>query len=258
MPAIEHRRNFQTRTVSAVSILASGFATGACLVPSEEVDRAFGMPIGKLRDRAGIESLRYASESEDETSLAREALQAALLDAKCASQEIDWLIATSETHHDHPSLAARLHTQLALREDCAALDVGGACLGLLNALAVGQALMRSGQAQTIAIATADVHSRTLIPGRVAGEFGGLFGDGASAFVLRTCSVSPAFGGAYLLGELFFGCAGQYASAIRVSDMKDGALAVRFDGDALSRAAISRLERVTDEIERRSGIARAEV
>jgi len=251
-------QNSRSRPFPAVSILSSGFATGSCSVPSEEVDRAFGMPIGKLRHRAGIESVRYAGDSEDEATLATTALNSALLDAHCSAQEIDWLIATSETHHDYPSLAARLHSLLALREDCAALDIGGACLGLLNALAVAQSLLRSGQARTIAIATADVHSRTLIPGRVAGEFGGLFGDGASAFLLRAGDVSASFAGAYQLGEFFFGCASRYASAIRVRDMQDGALAVRFDGEALSRAAISRLELVMAEIEQRSGIARANV
>jgi len=252
------QQNGPSHSSPVVSILSSGFATGSCLVPSEEVDRAFGMPIGKLRHRAGIESVCYASDSEDEATLAATALHSALLDANCSAQEIDWLIATSETHHDYPSLAARLHSLLALREDCAALDIGGACLGFLNALAVAQSLLRSGQARTIAIATADVHSRTLIPGRVAGEFGGLFGDGASAFLLRAGEVSASFAAAYQLGEFFFGCAGQYASAIRVRDMKDGALEVRFDGEALSRAAISRLELVMAEIEQRSGIARANV
>jgi 3-oxoacyl-[acyl-carrier-protein] synthase III len=240
------------------SIASSGFAAGARCVPSEEVDRAFGMPIGKLRNRAGIESLRYVKESEDESTLATTALRAALSDAHCAAHEIDWLIATSETHLEYPSLAARLHVHMALREDCAALDVGGACLGLLNALAVARSLMQSGRARTIAVTTADVHSRTLVPGRVPGEFGGLFGDGASAFILRAADASGELAHSYHLGELFFGCASQYAAAIRVSDTKDGALAVRFDGDALSRAAINRLERVTREIEQRSGIARAQV
>src|SRR5437868_12446121 len=32
------------------------------------------------------------------------------------------------------------------------------------------------------VVTADIHSRTLTPGRVACEFGGLFGDGARAFI----------------------------------------------------------------------------
>src|SRR4029077_17964953 len=94
-------------------------------------------------------------------------------------------VATSETHHDYPSLSAQLHSRLLARENCGALDVGGACLGLLNALAVTQSLIGSGQALTGAVVTADVHSRALTPSRVVGEFGGLFGDGASAFILRS-------------------------------------------------------------------------
>src|SRR5207302_7912573 len=91
------------------------------------------------------------------------------------------------THHNYPSLSAQLHSRLLVRENCRALDTGGACLGLLNALAVAQSLIGSGQARTVAVVTADVHSRTLTPGRVAGEFGGLFGDGASAFILRSAA-----------------------------------------------------------------------
>jgi len=51
--------------------------TGSCavlgsrVIPSEEVDRAFGMPAGKLRSRAGIESLAYVAESEGTTVTSR-------------------------------------------------------------------------------------------------------------------------------------------------------------------------------------------
>jgi 3-oxoacyl-[acyl-carrier-protein] synthase-3 len=141
---------------------------------------------------------------------------------------------------------------LLVRENCGALDVGGACLGLLNALVVAQSLIASGQARTLAVVTADVHSRTLTPGRVAGEFGGLFGDGASAFILRSAAGSDSSEG-YRLGEFHFGCAGQYAAAIQVSDTKDGGLIVQFDGEALSRAAITRMEKVLASVELRSGI-----
>ena len=146
---------------------------------------------------------------------------------------------------------------LLARENCGALDVGGACLGLLNALAVAQSLIGSGQAQTVAVVTADVHSRILTPGRVSGEFGGLFGDGASAFVLRRAAGNDSSEG-YRLGEFLFGCAGQYAAAIQISDTRDGSLNVQFDGEALSRAAITRMEKVITAIELRSGILRGSV
>jgi 3-oxoacyl-[acyl-carrier-protein] synthase-3 len=214
------------------------------------------MPVGKLRGRAGIASLAYVMDDENELSLGAAAAQKVLNTGSGSVGELDWIIGTSETHHDYPSLAAQLHAQLGVRENCGVLDVGGACLGLLNALAVGQSLIVSGQAGTILVVTADVHSRTLKPGRVPGEFGGLFGDGASAFLLRGVSQDSPAG--YRMGTMFFGCVGQYASAISVSDAKDGGLELKFDGEALSRAAITRMEKVVCEIEQRSGISREEV
>jgi 3-oxoacyl-[acyl-carrier-protein] synthase III len=249
----EHRAG----VLEAASVIESSAATlGSRTVPSEEIDRAFGMPAGKLRLRAGIESVAYAVEGENELTLGRRALEEALQKAACHAHELDWIIATSETFHNYPSLSAQFHSHLLVRESCGALDVGAACLGLLNALAIAQALIGSSQARTVAVVTADVHSRTLTPGRVAGEFGGLFGDGASAFVLRRSTGQP--GSAYLLGEFFFGCAGQYAEAIRVADAKDGGLHLQFDGEALSRAAIIRMEKVLAAVELRSGILRTSV
>ncbi|PYT42227.1 MAG: hypothetical protein DMG45_10235 [Acidobacteria bacterium] len=272
LPAIERRRTTretamtqrapgnrerQLTNIHGVSVISSAAATGSRVIPSEDVDRAFGMPVGKLRSRAGIESLAYVAEDENELTLAAKAAQEALRAASCGPQQVDWIVATSETHHDYPSLSAQLHSRLLVRENCGALDTGGACLGLLNALAVAQSLIGSGQAQTVAVVTADVHSRTLTPGRVAGEFGGLFGDGASAFILRSAAHNNS-SKAYRLGEFLFGCAGQYAAAIQVSDTKDGALEVQFDGEALSRAAITRMEKVLTSVELRSGIPRSSV
>ena len=243
-------------SMSAI-LTASSSCVGARLIPSEDIDRAFGMPVGKLRNRAGIESIAQVAAGENEFTLAVKAAQQVLNGNSCPPQEIDWIISTSETHHDYPSLCALLHSQLLMPENCGALDVGGACLGLLNALSVAQSLISSGQARNILVVTADVHSRTLRPGRVAGEFGGLFGDGASAFLLRSPNSTRKNEG-FALGEFIFGCAGQYAPAIQVSDAKDGNLDVRFDGEALSRAAITRMEKVLAAIELRSGIPRAQV
>ena len=241
----------------SVAITGWAAALGARRVLSEEVDRAFGMPIGKLRSRAGIESVSYAADDETELTLSAQALQRALDVAGCQANEIDWIIASSETHVAYPSLAAQLHKRASAREKCGVLDAGGACLGLLNALAVAQSFLESGRARNVAVVTADVHSRTLVPGRVAGEFGGLFGDGASAFILRNDGQAEKSAG-YVLGKFFFGCANQYAEAICVAGVENGGLAVRFDGEALSRAAITRMERTLTEVEKTSGICRLQV
>jgi 3-oxoacyl-[acyl-carrier-protein] synthase III len=244
-------------TRADVILRSSCAVVGSRRIPSDQIERAFGMPEDKLRLRAGIESLAYANESENELTLGVRAAQQSLHAAACGAQELDWIIATSETHRNYPSLSAQLHSQLLARETCGALDVGGACLGLLNGLAVAQGLIASGQARTIAVITSDVHSRFFEPGRVAGEFGGLFGDGASAFLLRA-KHDPTPPHAYALGEFFFGCAGQYAAAIRVSNAPDGTLDVHFEGEALSRAAITRMEKVILDVELRSGLPRSSV
>jgi len=253
--AVEKKLTGQVRDGAAITGWAA--ALGSRRVLSEEVDRAFGMTIGKLRSRAGIESVSYADKCETELTLGAQAMQRALDVAGCQAMEIDWIIASSETHVAYPSLAAQLHKSAAARENCGVLDAGGACLGLLNAMAVAQSFLDSGRARSVAVITADVHSRTLVPGRVAGEFGGLFGDGASAFILRNDGEGGKSAG-YLLGRFFFGCANQYAEAICVAGVENGGLAVRFDGEALSRAAITRMERTLTEVEKTSGICRQEV
>lgn len=257
-PVSEFSQSAPEQRVFAL-VAGSAALSGSRRIPSEEVDRAFGMPIGKLRQRAGIESLAYAAEGENELTLGARAALQALSNAGHSANQLDWIIATSETHHTYPSLAAQLHAKLAARQICGALDVGGACLGLLNALAVAGSLIIGGQARAVAVVTADVHSLTLLPGRVAGEFGGLFGDGASAFVLRRGDVqgqAQALG--HRLHEFVFGCVSQYSEAVTVADSLDGALDVNFDGEALSRAAITRMESVITAVEERSGISRGDV
>jgi 3-oxoacyl-[acyl-carrier-protein] synthase III len=241
---------------NSVYITSSASAFGSRVLPSEEVDAAFGMPIGKLRNRAGIVSLAYATDEETEAALGERASREVLDGVGQTPADVDWILAASETHHAYPSLSALLHGRLGLRENCSVTDVGSGCLALLQALAVAQALLAAGSAANVLVVTADVHSRTLGPGRAAGEFGGLFGDGASAFLLSLSKPSESHD-SYRLGEFFFRCAAQYSEAICVSESGDGGLAVSFDGDALSRAAVNRMEKVFCEVERRSGISRNE-
>jgi len=248
---------FMSTGLTSALLRFSGVAFGSRTVPSEEVDAAFGMPPGKLRHRAGIISLAYAEVGESEVTLAAKAAQETLHNAGISPKALDWIIAASETHHAFPSIAAQLHLAIGARETCGALDVGGACLGLLHALVVAKSFVESRQARTVLVVTADVHSRTLTPGRVAGEFGGLFGDGAAAFLVRhELSAEPDHH--FSLRDFFFGCASQLQAAIQIAARPDNQLKVVFDGDALSRAATARLDQCIRELECRSGVPRSGV
>jgi 3-oxoacyl-[acyl-carrier-protein] synthase III len=262
MPKPLRRESFMpdrpsSTTLTPAVVVSSHVVFGAKTVASEAVDAAFGMPIGKLRHRAGIVSLAHADAGETEATLGARAAGGALRSAGLDAGGIDWILATTETHHAFPALAAQIHRAIGVREGCGAMDVGGACLGFVHALAVAKAFVESRQAGTGLIVTADVHSRTLTPGRVAGEFGGLFGDGASAFVVRGAAPGAARG-SFLLRDFFFGCASQYQQAIQVSAEPNDRLRVVFDGDALSRAATARLDECLRELERRSRVQRSEV
>ena len=246
--ALENRAS-SARPGQAVYLTGSGVALGSRRVPSEGVDREFDMPIGKLRDRAGIVSIVRAAEDEDECALAARAAAAALSAAGAGIADVDRMIATSETFQGYPSLGARLHSALRGRPNCGVVDVGGACLGLLYALDAARHFLAAGQGKTVLVVTSDVHSRQLTPGRVAGEFGGLFGDGASAFLVQSAASRA---GSFQLGEFHFGCAGHYSKAIQVKPGEENKLSVQFDGEALSRAAVSQLEKTLRAVELQSG------
>jgi len=235
-------------------VVGWGAAIGSVRVEAATVEREYSLPAGTLTKHAGIESVVRVSPQEDEVSLAFDACQTALRTATLDVGDVDWIVVTGETFFGFPSLGSLLHSRLLARDTCGVLDVGGACVGLLNGLCVGRSLLASGMAERVLIATSDVHSRHLTPGRVDGGFGGLFGDGSSAFVLNrieeTVKTPP-----YRLGHFQFGCAGTFSSALTVGLNSDGKLAVRFEGQALARAAVVRLERILADLELRTGLSR---
>jgi len=244
------------RQATATGIAGWAHGVGSRVVKAAEVEREFHLPPGKIQKGAGIETVARLARDEDEVAFCAAVCDAALARTGCGIGEVDWLVVTSETFTRFPSLGASLHAQLLARESCGVLDVGGACLGLLNALAAAQALLEGGRAQRVLVVTEDCHSRVLVPGRVKGEFGGLFGDGASAFLLQSAEAGDrrAF---YRVGEFHFGCSSIYGSAIRIGLSPKQEIALTFAGEALARAAVEQMERVIEDVELQSGKKRAE-
>ncbi len=211
------------------------------------------MPAGKLSQGAALEAVCRASAKEDEISLARAAVQQALDVAGVSENNLDWILATSETVVGFPSLGASLHSALLAPATCSVLDIGGACAGVVNCLIVADALFAAGKATCVLVVSADVHSRTLVPGKVPGEFGGLFGDGASAFVL--CSAKDDDDAGYRLVAGMGSCVGTYASAIQVRPGAEGAIDLNFDGEALAHAAVDRMAMILSDLEAATGKSR---
>jgi 3-oxoacyl-[acyl-carrier-protein] synthase-3 len=237
-------------------IVGWGSALGTQCVEVTSVEREFGLAAGTLRNRAGIESIARVQPGATEIDLAARAAACALQESETDIAGVDCLVASSETHLGYPSLAASLHSRLLANENAGAFDVGGACAGLLNGLFFAQSLLLAGQANCVLVVTADVHSNHLLPSQVPGQFGGLFGDGASAFLLRRMEdASLANQPSYRFGDFQFGCAGTYASALAVKSDLHGGIRLVFDGEALARAALSQLQRIIEDLELRSGLSR---
>ena len=244
----------QAASSAPVEIAGWGAVLGSRRVEVAAIEREYDLAAGTLRERAGIESVARAGEAENELSLAAQAADQALRAASSSIGEVDWLIATSETFVGFPSFGSLLHTRLLARGTCGVLDVGGACIGLLNALSVANSLLSAGTANRVLITTAEVHIRRLGPGCVAGEFGGLFGDGASAFVLSRAAATES-GSRYRIRDFQFGCEGSSSSALAVGMRADGQVSLAFRGEALARAALARLEKIISALELRTGFSR---
>lgn len=244
----------RTQSVGRAAFVGWGMALGSDQITASHVEREFSLRSGTLRERAGLESVRRAATGEDEASLARIASRDALKRASLSVQKLDWIVGTSETFQGFPSFAASLHNSLLAPLNCRVLDVGGGCVGLLNCLVVANSLLADHSTAKILVVSADVHSRVLVPDKIQGEFGGLFGDGACAFVLQreSSGISRA---AFAIRGSIGACAGTYSSALQVRPRSDGTIALAFDGESLGHAAVDMMERSIVELEMRFGVSR---
>jgi 3-oxoacyl-[acyl-carrier-protein] synthase-3 len=239
-----------------VNLSGWGVGLGGRRVDAGVVEAEFSLSPGTLTERAGIQSVVRVLADESELSLAEQAALAALSVAEIDASEVDFILATSETFLALPSLGASLHSRLLAKETCGVLDVGGACVGLVNALGVASALIKAGAADCTLVVSSDVHSRRLAPGAVDGTFGGLFGDAASAFVLQAgVFTANEDDKPYFFGPFSFGCDGAYADALTLSAAPTQPIELRFEGEALARAAVRRLARVIAEVESSNGLSR---
>ena len=262
---------------SMVCVIGWGRALGSRLIEAAGIEAECSLAPGTIRDRAGIASVRRAGEGEDEITLAQRAAEAALEKAGVDIPEVDLLVATSTTFLRLPSLAATLHSRLLLPESSAAFDVGGACVGVVQALATAKGLLATGSLRHALVVAADVPSRRLASSSAPGEFRGLFGDGSCAFVLsRLEEGQPAKsqgpdgrplrgpGVEWRLGDFVWECAGEYAASLKLQ-IPEGAplpgfppLQVEFQGEPLARAALRQMERLVENLETLTGKPRSEV
>ncbi|MDH5287736.1 MAG: ketoacyl-ACP synthase III [Betaproteobacteria bacterium] len=159
--------------------------TGRCLpgrvVTNDELALSVATSDEWIRTRTGIRQRHVAAEGETTSGLALAASREALAAAGIAPSDVDLIVvATTTPDMIFPSTACILQAKLGAGGG-PAFDVQAVCSGFVYALAVADAMLRSGAARNALVVGAEIYSR-ILDWNDRGTCV-LFGDGAGAVVL---------------------------------------------------------------------------
>ena len=164
-------------------ITGSGSFLPEHVVANEDLAEQLGLDAERIFKSSGIRRRHWADHQATTSSLAREALQGALADARIETPEVDYLLfGTMTPDRFVPGSAPALQKAIGLSE-VPCLDIRAACCNTLYALQLATALINSGTARNVAICLAEIQSRYLDLTPESGNISMLFGDGASALIV---------------------------------------------------------------------------
>lgn len=217
------------------------------VMTNEELEEFVDTSDEWIQKRTGIKRRRIAPDDEASSDLGLEASRAALDDAGLEPSDVDLIVvATSTPDMLFPATGCVLQDKLGV-ETIPAYDLGAGCSGFLYALSMARGQILSGEVDTALVVGAEVTSRfnnwndrsTCI----------LFGDGASAFVLRNRpdaevgiqSLDLHADGS--LGDILKRPAGGSAMPIDEEVLEMGKQYTEMDGPALFKVAVRRMTEV---------------
>ncbi|MEM6853813.1 MAG: beta-ketoacyl-ACP synthase III [Planctomycetota bacterium] len=197
----------RTKRAAGVAIVGTGIALPEKVLTNDDLAKIVDTNDEWITQRTGIKTRRIVEGDTNVRDLAREALSAALDDAKLPASQLDLVIlATITPEMVCPNTAARVVAELGA-DPAGAMDLSAACSGFVYALNVASSLIETGMYRTIGVVGAETLSkivdyqdrRTCI----------LFGDGAGAAVLtatddpnRGCLHQTMHSNGNLWGELY--------------------------------------------------------
>ena len=139
-------------------IIGSGFVTGEHLVTNDQLARLMDTSDEWIRERSGVETRYYVEPGTATSDLGVGAAKKALEDAGVDKSEVDYIVfATMTPDHYFPGCGGILQDKLGIAH-IPALDIRQQCTGFLYALQVSDALLKAGQARTVLLVGAEVHS----------------------------------------------------------------------------------------------------
>ena len=139
-------------------IIGSGFVTGENLVTNDQLAQVMDTSDAWIRERSGVETRYYVEQGTATSDLGVGAAKKALEDAGVAKEEVDYIVfATMTPDHYFPGCGGILQDKMGMAH-IPALDIRQQCTGFIYGLQVSDALLKAGQARTVLLVGAEVHS----------------------------------------------------------------------------------------------------
>jgi 3-oxoacyl-[acyl-carrier-protein] synthase-3 len=139
-------------------IIGSGFVTGENLVTNDQLAQVMDTSDAWIRERSGVETRYYVEQGTATSDLGVGAAKKALEDAGVAKDEVDYIVfATMTPDHYFPGCGGILQDKMGMAH-IPALDIRQQCTGFIYGLQVSDALLKAGQARTVLLVGAEVHS----------------------------------------------------------------------------------------------------
>jgi len=157
------------------------------VVTNDDLARLIDTSDEWIRQRTGIRERRWIEPGQQPADLALAASKRALEAAGREPAELECVVlATLSAQAEFPGTSFFLQEQLAAGE-IPCFDLRAQCSGFVYALAVANAMIRSGQYRRMLVVGCEVHSTGIDVSDAGRDVAVLFGDGAGAVVLEAAT-----------------------------------------------------------------------
>lgn len=164
-----------------IRIAGIAFHVPETVITNDDLTKIIDTSDEWIRTRTGIERRHVLSGNETAVQMGIKAAEKVLAVSKINVEEIDYIIAPASVEtHAYPSTACEIQAAIGA-VNAACFDITAACSGLIYAMGIGRALIKSGMAKNILLVATDAVSRCLDWTDRASCV--LFGDGAGAMML---------------------------------------------------------------------------
>src|SRR5713226_6322754 len=139
-------------------IVGSGTEIAPNRVTNDMLARIMDTSDAWIRERSGVATRYFVNPGTATSDLGAAAARKALEHAGVAPEEVDFLVfATMTPDHYFPGCGGILQAKLGLSH-VPALDIRQQCTGFIYGLQISDALLKAGQARTVLLVGAEVHT----------------------------------------------------------------------------------------------------